>query len=112
MKPLKSLEPFSKWLLRIGVLLFVIAHYWDDLKAMEFKTVHSFLIVLFFIFGAGLFIGGFKKNGTLTVISGMLVFAISGYFVFRGFSGIFDQDLLLFIFPASVGLFFLSKGNA
>ena len=112
MKPLKSLEPFSKWMLRIGVLLFVIVHYWDDFKKFEINSLHSVFILLFFLFGVLLFIGGLRKNGSLTVISGLLVFLITGYFIFKGFNGIFDRDLLTFIFPASTGLFFLSKGNA
>lgn len=112
MKPIKSLEPFSKWMLRIGVLLFVIVHYWDDFKKIEIKSLHSVLILVFFLFGTLLFVGGLRKNGALTVVSGLLVFLISGYFIFKGFSGVFDKDLLFFIFPASVGLFFSSKGNA
>lgn len=112
MKPLKSLEPLSKWLLRAGVLLFVIIHYWDTFKQFEIHNIYNLLILLFFLFGVLLFIGGFRKNGSLTVISGLLIFAISAYFVIRGFNGVFDKDLLFFIFPASTGLFFLSKGNA
>ncbi len=112
MKPVKSLEPTAKWLLRIGVLLFVVAHYWDIFKKFEINSIHSLLILLFFLFGTLLFIGGFRKNASLTVVSGLLVFAISAYYIIRGFAGVFDQDLLLYIFPASVGLFFFSKGNA
>lgn len=112
MKPIKSLEPLAKWLLRIGVLLFVVTHYWDFFKKFEIHSIHNLLILLFFLFGALLFVGGFRKNGALTVISGLLVFGISSYFIIKGFAGVFDRDLLLFIFPASIGLFFCAKGNA
>lgn len=112
MKPIKSLEPLSKWLLRIGVLLFVVAHYWDAFKKFEVKSIQNLLILVFFLFGALLFVGGFRKNGSLTVVSGLLVFGISAYFIIRGFGGVFDKDLLFFIFPASAGLFFCAKGNA
>jgi len=112
MKPIKSLEPLSKWLLRIGVLLFVVVHYWADFKNFEIKNLNTVLILLFFLFGVLLFVGGLRKNGSLTVISGLLIFLISSYFIFKGFNGIFDRDLLFFVFPASTGLFFLAKGNA
>ena len=111
MKPVKTFEPLAKWILRISVLIFVIVNYWDVFKQFNLKNINSILASIFLIFGILLFIGGFRKNNSVTVISGLLVFAISTYFIVRGFNGIFDKQLLTFIFPASVGLFFMSKGN-
>lgn len=113
MKPIKSLEIVSKWMLRISVLLFIIFHYYDTVKTFQFENVNYLVILLFFLFAILLFVGGFRKNAGLTVISGILVFLISVFFIARGYHGvILDKTLIVFIFPASVGLFFLSKGNA
>ncbi len=111
MKPVKSFESIAKWLLRSSILLFVVTKYWDVIKQLSFKNLESILVFVFLIFGVLLFIGGFRKNSGITVLSGLLVFLISTYFIIVGFNGIFDRNLLTFIFPASVGLYFMSKGN-
>lgn len=113
MKPIKSLEIIAKWMLRISVLLFVIFYFYDVVKTFKFESVNYLVILLYFLFATLLFIGGFRKNAGLTVIAGLLVFLISVFFIARGYSGvILDKTLIVYIFPASVGLFFLSKGNA
>lgn len=113
MKPVKSLEIVAKWLLRISVLLFVIFYFYETVKTFKFENVNYIVTLIFFVFSALLFIGGFRKNAGLTVIAGLMVFLISIFFIARGYSGvILDKTLIVYIFPASVGLFFLAKGNA
>lgn len=113
MKPIKSIEGFAKWMLRSSVLLFIIFYFYEIVKTFNFESVYYLVVLLFFVFGVLLFAGGFRKNASLTVISGLMVFLISLFFIARGYHGlIIDKNLIVYIFPASVGLFFLSKGNA
>lgn len=113
MKPIKSIEGFAKWMLRSSVLLFIIFYFYETVKTFNFESVYYLITLIFFVFGVLLFAGGFRKNASLTVISGLMVFLISLFFIARGYHGlIMDRNLIVYIFPASVGLFFLSKGNA
>ncbi len=113
MKPIKSLESFAKWMLRSSVLLFIIFYFYQTVKTFQFESVYYLVILLYFVFGALLFVGGFRKSAALTIIAGLMVFLISVFFIARGYNGlILDKNLIVYIFPASVGIFFLSKGNA
>ncbi|MDD4576137.1 MAG: hypothetical protein PHI36_06900, partial [Bacteroidales bacterium] len=90
-----------------------IFYFYEIVKTFNFESVYYLVILLFFVFGVLLFAGGFRKNASLTIIAGLMVFLISIFFIARGYHGlILDKNLIVYIFPASVGLFFLSKGNA
>lgn len=113
MKPIKSLENIAKWLLRVSVVVFVVFYFFSEVKTMKFDNVYYLVKLIYFIFGVLLFAGGFRKNASLTVISGLFVFLISLFFIFQGYRGeLIYKELVVYIFPAVTALFFVSKGNA
>jgi hypothetical protein len=111
MKPLKFLAPFSEWLMRSGVLLFVILYYLKVIRGMNFDSMMFWLSIGFLIFSILLFVGGFLRNTTLTVVSALILTILTGYqaaiFVKLGI----DYNFAVFVVLGSVLVHFLSKGN-
>lgn len=114
MKPIKTFALIASWSLRISILLFMIAMYWGDFKNINFQhlTAYTLIVFVFCLFGILLFIGGFQKNASLTVISAIVVFLIAIYFLVTTYSGsILNINFLIYIFPFSIALYFVSNGN-
>jgi len=114
MKPIKSFALIASWCLRISILLFMLVMYWSEFKNIDFQhlTLHTLLAFVYCLFGILLFIGGFQRNASLTVISAIIVFLISIYLLFTAYKGdVLDVSFLIYVFPFSIGLYFLSNGN-
>ncbi|MBO4581189.1 MAG: hypothetical protein J5701_02750 [Bacteroidales bacterium] len=114
MKPLKSLSGFSIWLLRIAVALFLVMRYWHTLKGIDVHAIslEILCICVYCIFGILLLAGGIRKGASLTVISGLFIALFSIYFAYTNFNGNWlNENMLLFIFPFSAGVYFLANGN-
>ena len=114
MKPLKSLGIISRWFLRTSILLFVIALFFPIAKQINFNhlSVYVLLAFIYCLFGILLFIGGFHKNSSLTVISSLIVFLISVYFIVSNYgASILDFKFIIYMFPLSISLFFMANGN-
>ena len=114
MKPLKSLSTFSVWLLRIAVVLFLAMHYMHVIKSIDIHAIslEILCICVYCIFGILLLLGGIRKGASLTVISGLFVALFSIYFAYVNYNGnCLNENMLLFIFPFSVGIYFLANGN-
>ncbi len=114
MKPIKSFALIASWCLRISILLFMLVMYWDEFKNIDFQhlTLNTLLAFVYCLFGILLFIGGFQKNASLTVISAIIVFLISIYLLFTAYKGtVLDIYFLIYVFPFSIGLYFVSNGN-
>ena len=110
MKPLKSLVPLAKWLLRIAVLAIVYQKYFDTAISFKFNNLSYFVSLLMVVFAALLFVGGFLKKPALTVVSGLIIFIVSLVVLF-GLTG-FNLNSILKIFPlAALGFYFLARGN-
>lgn len=113
MKPIKSFEPISKWLLRFAMLAYILCLYFNQIHSFDFKNIYYLINIFYIIFCALLFIGGFQKNATLTIVSGLFIFLISTYKAYTSYTGNFmDTSLYIFVLLAGVGLFFSSKGNS
>lgn len=114
MKPVKSLSLIANWCLRISVLLFMITTYWSIFVHIDFQNLNTFILIgfVYCLFGLLLFIGGFQKKASLTVISGIIVFLISIYFIVVTYNEhILDISFLIYFFPCSIGLYFVANGN-
>lgn len=114
MKPIKSFALISHWSLRISILLFMIALFLPIAKTIDFQHLTIFILIAFMycLFGILLFIGGFQKNASLTVISAIIVFLISVYFIVTKYNGsILDFNFIIYMFPLSISLYFLASGN-
>lgn len=110
MKPLKSFSGFASWLMRIAVLLIVFAAFFNTFMAFGIKELSFYIAAGFMVFGLLLFIGGFVSKPTLTVVSGLILFLLSGlkaYWAFNGITAEFAQWVLM----GSVALSFLANGN-
>ncbi|MBN2485803.1 MAG: hypothetical protein JXB34_07490 [Bacteroidales bacterium] len=111
MKPLKSLQPLSKWLLRLAVAVIVYKSFLDYALTFEFKGLLYFLALLIVLLTVLLFIGAFLKGHTLTMVSGLLLFALIVVKLF--FVSGFSFNALLAVFPlAALSFYFFASGNS
>ncbi len=111
MKPVKSLVPIAKWLLRIAAMSIVYkSGHFDAALAFSFKGLSYFFSLAFAILVVLLFIGGFLKNSNLTVLSGLLLLALNLVVLFVQIG--FSVPGLLGILPlATIGFYFMARGN-
>lgn len=110
MKPIKSLFPLASWLLRLALLLMVAMLIWPDLKLVQFTDLYSLLPAVFGLFALLLAIGGFMSKHTLTMLSGLAIMLVSGWFIYRQFDGL-NQNLAVYALTGIIGLHFFVNGN-
>ena len=111
MKPVKSLVPLAKWLLRIAALGIVYkAGHFDTVLTLSFKGFSFFVSMALTILVVLLIIGGFLKKSSMTVISGLLILIVSllVLFIQTGFS---IPGLLSVLPLAAIGFYFMARGN-
>lgn len=109
MNPIKSLVPTAKWFLRVTALIIIYNKHFELAATFDFNSLQYFLALLLVIAAIILIVGGFSKNSTMTVFSGM---AICIFSVVMMFMNDFDLYVLLDEFvPASLGFYFLARGN-
>ncbi|MDD2687523.1 MAG: hypothetical protein PHI54_03595 [Bacteroidales bacterium] len=114
MKPIKSLSFIANWSLRIAILLFMAANYGllfqsIDFSHIDLSTLIAFVYCLCVLL---LFIGGLQKNASLSVISALLIFLLSVYFLVVNYKGhIFEVSFVIYFFPTTIALHFLANGN-
>jgi hypothetical protein len=115
MKPLKNLEIASLWLLRIGIVFLFIAMYGKTISMWAFDNFRWIINMVYLIASFSLFIGGFIKKSTLTIVSGLIITAISIYqivpIVADGSISIFDPSLFQYLVMAGLGMLFAAVGN-
>lgn len=115
MKPIKNLEVASLWLLRIGIVFLFIAMYGKTIDNWAFDNYRWIINMVYLLSSVSLFIGGFVKKSTTTIISGLIIAAISIYqivpIVADGKISFFDPTLFQYVLLAGVGLLFSSVGN-
>ncbi len=111
MKPFRSLQGLSGWLLRAGLVLFIIEAHYKTFIGFNYKVSGFYFSLLFLMAGLLLFIGGFLKNSSLTVVSGFVLFILSIINIILVFNGVIGEYLLDEYIILSLALFFLSNGN-
>ena len=79
MQPIKALQPVSVWLMRTGLILFAYDEYFRTFSKFHLSKVEFYIAALFLIFSAIIFVAGFIKKASLTVISGFIITLISIY---------------------------------
>jgi hypothetical protein len=108
MKPWKSLNGLSKWLIRIAVAIWIYTRFFDTLMNFNVSEPNFYFAIGFTITGILLIAGGFRQ--TLTVVAGLILLLLAVLLLVINYGGItsgFAQLLLI----ASVGAFFLANGN-
>ncbi len=110
MKPVKSLVPLAKWLLRLSVGAIVYLKYFNFAAGFSFNGMSYFVALAFVVFATMLIVGGVMKTAKLSVISGLLITITSlvQLLVVQSFS----LDNFLAVLPlASMGFYFMARGN-
>jgi hypothetical protein len=111
MQPFKSGQIVAMWLLRLTVVIYLFLSNIDSLRHFSFSSIQFYVIFGLIIFAILLLVGGFLSKPGLTVISGLMIFLISGYQLVISFNGRVDETLVMFLFPISIGFFFVCQGN-
>ena len=111
MQPFKSGQVVAMWLLRITLVLYLFFNNIYSLRQINFDSIHFYIAFAFVIFAVLLLVGGFLSKPGITVISGLIIFLLSAYQLVISFGGRFDSSLVLFLFPLSIGFFFVCQGN-
>lgn len=115
MKPLKNLELAALWLLRIGIVFLFIAMYGKTIDNWAFDNYRWIINMVYLLSSVSLFIGGFLRKSTVTIISGLIVALISIYqivpIVADGNISFFDPTLFQYFTLAGLGMLFASVGN-
>lgn len=79
MNPAKNLLPVFYWLLRLIIMFTVYVHFWNIVKVFDTSSVSFFVAAAFVLLAIMLIVGGFARKHTLTILSGLLLAALSVY---------------------------------
>lgn len=111
MKPVKSLLPASRWLLRITMLAYLVLLHGETILALQYETHPFYIALAFVLFGVLLFAGGFTSKPSLTVVSGLLLTLLFAYYLYYGFVPKVTLPQVLNLMLLSVSLYFMSSAN-
>lgn len=116
MKPITSILPAANWIMRVAVFLLVLLMFIEKIKVVNFTHLESVLTFAYVLAAFLLVIGGFLSKDTLTIIAGLFLFLLTFYFIITHFPGTINmgtiRHLLIYLWPASVGLYFAASGNS
>ncbi|HLO92370.1 MAG TPA: hypothetical protein VK172_14490 [Lentimicrobium sp.] len=111
MKPIKTLLPFSRWLLRILMLGWLLMHNIQVVQGMDVHNQPFYIALGFILFGALLFAGGFSSKPGLTVISAIFLTLLFIYKIYLSFvPQVTEGQLISFVF-LSIAIYFMSSAN-
>jgi hypothetical protein len=111
MQPFKSGQVVAMWLLRITLVLYLFLSYVNRLSPISLESIRFYVSFAFVIFSVLLLVGGFLSKPAITVLSGLIIFLLSAYQLVISFSGKIDVGLVMYLFPLSIGFYFLCQGN-
>jgi hypothetical protein len=111
MKPIKSLSPVAEWLMRSGIVLFAVLYYLEILEVKNFKSVMFYISLGFILFSFLLFVGGFLRKTSLTMISSIVLILLTGYQTVIFVKSGIDYNFAVFVIIGSVLFHFLANGN-
>jgi hypothetical protein len=111
MLPFKSGKGFAIWLLRIALVISVYVLYSNTISTFAFTSLSFLVAGLILLSGILVVIGGLLNKPWLSVISGLVIFLLSGYKIFVSFNGTFDHFIASQFIPIALGFFFFTNGN-
>lgn len=111
MEPVRSLYALSTWLLRVSVMVLVYIMFFVTLRSPDINSTPFWIAAGFAFFSMLLFVGGFMKKSTLSIISAAMLVLGSGYKVVMYY--IFDQGSFIAVYfvLGAIALFFFANGN-
>jgi uncharacterized membrane protein len=111
MKPVKSLLPASRWLLRISLLTYLVLQHGKTILDLQYETQPFYIALAFVLFGVLLFAGGFTSKPSLTVVSALLLSLLFAYYIYLGFVPQVTLPQVLNVMLLSITLYFMSSAN-
>ena len=111
MKPLKRGKPLAGWLLRITLAGFIVLIYFHTVQTFNFRAPEFYISLIYLLLGAMIMIGGLLNTQGLTVVSGLLIFIFSVYFLIVSFKGAVDFHWMNRFMLAALGFYFMTTGN-
>ena len=111
MRPVKSLLPASRWLLRISLLTYLVLQHGKTILNLQYETQTFYIALAFVLFGVLLFAGGFTSKPSLTVVSALLLSLLFAYYIYLGFVPQVTLPQVLNVMLLSVSLYFMSSAN-
>lgn len=109
MKPVKSLLPAARWLLRITLPAYLMLIHGKTILAMQYESQPFFVALAFVVFGILLFAGGFTSKPGLTVVSALLLSLLLVYHLYLNFEPSITISQVLSLMLLSVSLYFMSS---
>jgi hypothetical protein len=111
MEPVRSLYALSTWLLRIALLVLVYIIFFTTLRSPDVSSLPFWIAAGFALFSMMLFVGGFMKKSTMTVIAAVILGLGCLYKIVMYYA--FDQGRFIAIFfvLGALSLFFFANGN-
>ena len=112
MQPIKAFLPVSIWLMRTGLLFFAYEEYFKTFSDFHLSKVEFYIAALFLIFSAIIFITGFIKKITLTVISGFAITLLSIYNLIGVIDKGLNMELIIYLMIAGIAIYFISNPSS
>jgi len=109
MNPIKSLVPIAKWFLRVSVAIILYDFYFKLFEKFSFNSFEFFIAFVLIVCAVTIIVGGFLKNNTLTVVSGLVICVLSVLMIFV--DGLEFDVILKHFVPAAIGFYFMARGN-
>lgn len=110
MKPIKGLAVFAAWGLRSALLFSLYIMFWPEVNNWSFDNMNYFIALGFLLSGIVLFISGFTKKSSGTIISSLVIAILMGYQIFVNWNGI-GELAAIWIFILASSLYFVANGN-
>ena len=90
----------------------VSAHLWPILKDFQFSSITSITAAAFALFTVLLFMGGFSKKHTLTMLSGLAMMLLAGWHAYSsGLFSLLNTTFAAYMLTGVIGFHFFINGN-
>jgi hypothetical protein len=111
MEPVRSLYALSTWLLRLALLVLVYIIFFTTLRSPDVNSLPFWIAAGFALFSMLLFVGGFMKKSSMTVISSLILMLGCIYKIVIYYA--FDEGnfLAIYLVMGALSLFFFTNGN-
>lgn len=107
---MESLKSFTPWLFRISILIHGVLYNWANVKDFGFDK-GFFISLLWLACSIGIFVGGFLKTASTTVISSFGLVILSFFYILTDFNGDFNLTLSTQLLVLSIAFYFLTYGG-
>ena len=111
MEPLRFAFQLSNWLLRIAMLIMIYMMFFGVFRGFDVSDYETWVAVGFCVLTMLLFIGGFMKKHTLTVITAIFLVLGCCYKAFMHFAFGKGSFIAIYAVFGSIALYFAASGN-